>query len=1108
MTVRNIFSFLFLAITLSAQFGQNRVQYREHEWFYIQTKHFDIYFTEQGKTTAEFTAHAAEASLESILKKLDYQLGARIALIIYDSHNEFQETNTTDSYLSQGVGGFTEPFKNRVVFPFEGSYEKFEHVIHHELVHAVMRDLLYGGTVQNIIAKGITLQLPLWYHEGMAEYLASGWETNSDMFIRDAIINEYLPDINQLGGYYAYRGGQALFKYIADKYGEQKIGELLKQVQNAGNVQNGLKAGIGLTIEELNDRWKKSLKREYWPEISFRKDPDEIAKRLTDNKKVGGFYNTSPAISPQGDKIVFISDRDIFLDLYLMDINKPDDVEKIISSGRTNDFEELNVLFPALTWAPDNKRIAVSTKSGGFDRITIVDVIEGDSKELPFKFSGIESVSWSFDGSKIAFNASNESQSDIYIYDFEKDKIENLTNDIFSDMNPSWSHDGKWIIFSSDRGEFTDRYKIPEDHEMYKHDYKNIDLYTLNVETEKIYRITDWEYSGEKSAVISPDGKYMIFVSDYNGIDNLYKKEINNFENPEDLLKQPSLPLTNSLNGINQLSITEDGKKLVFTSLFNQGYNIYLLNNPFEMQPLGEKIEPTNYMKMMFAKGNAAGLFANSPNDETLADTKSDSNSTQVEIGKEDVSENNLITTKTDSLSSDSINVAVIDSTVIASDDSTAITKSDTTKTKDDEPIIFTGQLAQSDSVKSKDEYTNYIFGSKEIASDTTSQKYRDTTFIANLDEDGNFLVNKYKINFSPDLIYANAGYSTLYGLLGTTVLSFSDMLGNHRLVGVTSLQVDLKNSDYGLAYYYLPERIDFGFEGFHTARFIYINRGQGSQLFRYRNFGFVASASYPLSRFYRLEGSLSYLNVSSENLDNYNDPTEKVSYVIPSIGFVHDNTFWGYYSPIEGSRYRITFFGNPGIGSSQHSFYSTVWDFRQYYRFWFDNGFAMRFSGGISGGNNPQRFFLGGVDNWINRSFASGDIPIESTSDFAFLTPGLPLRGYDYGEKIGTKYSLLNLELRVPLIRYLVTGPLPLLFQNILGSIYFDAGTAWNYNKQLQLFTKNENGNTVTKDLLMGTGIGLRMYFIFLWKFDFAWAYNVEGFSKPRFYLSIGTDF
>ena len=63
----------------------------------------------------------------------------------------------------------------------------------------------------------------------------------------------------------------------------------------------------------------------------------------------------------------------------------------------------------------------------------------------------------------------------------------------------------------------------------------------------------------------------------------------------------------------------------------------------------------------------------------------------------------------------------------------------------------------------------------------------------------GTISVNKYKITFGPDLIYANAGYSTFYGLMGSTVLSFSDVLGEHRLVGVTGLQIDLKNSDYGL---------------------------------------------------------------------------------------------------------------------------------------------------------------------------------------------------------------------------------------------------------------------------------------------------------------------
>ncbi len=41
---------------------------------------------------------------------------------------------------------------------------------------------------------------------------------------------------------------------------------------------------------------------------------------MTNAKKDGGFYNTSAAISPNGEKIVFISDRDIFMDVYLMDV--------------------------------------------------------------------------------------------------------------------------------------------------------------------------------------------------------------------------------------------------------------------------------------------------------------------------------------------------------------------------------------------------------------------------------------------------------------------------------------------------------------------------------------------------------------------------------------------------------------------------------------------------------------------------------------------------------------------------------------------------------------------------------------------------------------------
>ena len=102
-----------------------------------------------------------------------------------------------------------------------------------------------------------------------------------------------------------------------------------------------------------------------------------------------------------------------------------------------------------------------------------------------------------------------------------------------------------------------------------------------------------------------------------------------------------------------------------------------------------------------------------------------------------------------------------------------------------------------------------------------------------------------------------------------------------------------------------------------------------------------------------------------------------------------------------------------------------------------------------------------------------------------------------------------MNYELRFPLIRYLVPGPLPVLFSNILGVAYIDAGTAWNNTSAIQLFRRNELGNVETNDLLMGTGVGTRVYFIgFLTRFDIAWAYNANRFAKPIFYFSIGADF
>ena len=329
-----ILSLCFFTGTLSAQnsvFGKNKLQYKNFEWEYIQSDHFDIYFSQDGYDIAQFTAFAAEAAYTSISKLLKYEIHERISIIAYNSHNEFQQTNVISESLEEGIGGVTELFKNRVVVPFEGNYGLFRHVIHHELVHAVLNDMFYGGTIQSLISNRAPVQLPAWLNEGFAEYASMGWETNSDMFLRDATIHNHLPPIESLEGYFAYRGGQSVWCYISDTYGEQKIAEIFGKIKALRSIELGFRSELGLSIKELSERWQKKEKTYYWPDIAKREEPSEFSfLQLTDHKKESNFYNTSPALSPQGDRIAFLSDRDDYFDIFLMSASDGTIIKKLV----------------------------------------------------------------------------------------------------------------------------------------------------------------------------------------------------------------------------------------------------------------------------------------------------------------------------------------------------------------------------------------------------------------------------------------------------------------------------------------------------------------------------------------------------------------------------------------------------------------------------------------------------------------------------------------------------------------------------------------------------------------------------------------------------------
>lgn len=1029
--MRRYFFVIILVLTLLPQlvfgqyFGKNKVQYENFHWQYIQSEHFDIYFTNGGKQVAEFAAETAEASYLQLREDLRYDLVDRITIIVHNSHNDFEQTNVDLNPSEESVGGFTEFFNNRVVVPYEGEWEKFRHVIHHELTHAVMLQMVYGAGVQSIITGMARLRMPLWLIEGLAEYESRGWDTESDMFIRDATLNEYIPPVEYLYGFMAYKGGQSVLYYLADKYGGEKIGELLGKIKVTKSFDRGLKQSIGIETKDLTEKWHMYLKREYWPDIADRKEPEEFAKKLTDHKKWNNFVNSGPALSPKGDKIAFLSDKSGYFDIYLMSAIDGKIISKLVSGQQTSNLEELHWLRAGISWSPNSKFIVFAAKSGAEDALYVVNVKKKKIvREYKFGLDGIFSPSWSPNGEDIAFMGIQNGQGDIYSYNSKTGDLTQITNDVFSDIQPQWSPDGKTIAFASDRGNFYDGNKISTNFKISSEDYSQKDIYLINVATKKIEQIT--RTSGiEGSPVFSPDGNKLAYVSDQSGIFNVYIYNLDSGIN---------YPITNVLTGIFNLSWQGDEKKLAFISFYQAGYDVYLMRNPLKIMPGDIELQETNF-----------------------------------------------------------------------------IAKHKETRGGKQRAVAFETDL-ESKSLQMTDEFSDFVFDDNFKKGEINAKDNEKSVFLDSVDyklSSGDYKVNKYKIKFSPDLIYGNAVYDQFFGLQGMTQIALSDVLGNHRINIYTNLFYDLRNSNYQFSYFYLPRKTDIGIGAFHYAYYFYIwNYGIG--WVRDRNYGANLYISHPFSKFKRVNAALTWLSIEREYINIPIIPNETRNLLIADLSLVNDTILWGYTGPENGNRYSFDVRYSPGLGANGIDFVTLKGDYRKYIKIGKEYNFVYRLSGGFSVGSQPQQFFLGGTSGWLNYKTNNG-LRVNNLEDIYFSTFELPMRGGYYYERVGDRFFLNNLEFRFPLIRYFLMGfPLPIGLQNIRGVMFTDIGGAW-YDDHFRGADATGSGTLpVLKDIFLGYGFGARMNLgMFVIRLDMGWSSDLKNYTTgPYYYFSIGPEF
>jgi Tol biopolymer transport system component len=515
----------FLAVPaapLEAQnyFGRNKVQYDDFEWSVLETPHFDLHFYEEMDGSIGDFARMSERWYERFARSFQHEFEQAKPLIVYADHPDFQQTNTLSGAISEGTGGVTESLKNRVIMPMTGSYADTDHVLGHELVHAFQYNIAQSGGAAGF--RGL-VSLPLWLVEGMAEYLSVGREDPlTAMWLRDAVRRDDFPTIRQLTTdtrFFPYRFGQALWAYVGGTYGDDAIYSVFRRSLQVG-FQPAITQVLGVDADTLSAQWRRQVQEVYGPLIEGRDDPADIGGTLLLSEDNAGGQNIAPSLSPDGTRLAFISEKDLFsFDLFLADARTGEVIRKLTSSTQDPHADAIRFIDAAGTWSPDGEQFAYVTFAKGDNEINVIRSRDGGLVER-IQLDGIgaiNNIDWSPDGRHIVFTGLVGGISDLYVFDMETEQLRQLTDDLHADMHPAWSPDGATIAFATDRGPSTDFESLV---------FSRFQIATIDVASGRVQVLDLLGEARHSNPRFSPDGNRILFLSDADGFSDVYATDL------------------------------------------------------------------------------------------------------------------------------------------------------------------------------------------------------------------------------------------------------------------------------------------------------------------------------------------------------------------------------------------------------------------------------------------------------------------------------------------------------------------------------------------------------------------------------------------------------
>lgn len=1062
-------------------FGRSRVSYSDFFWTYYRFEDFDTYFYLNGEHLAAYTAWMAKKEIPRIAAMLETSLQEKLQFVIFNRLTDVRQSNIglqNETQYNYNTGGITHIVGKRIFLYFEGDYNHFERQLRAGIARVLIEQALYGGSIGSQITASANQRLPEWFLSGLVSYIAEPWSIETDNIVRNAFLTNRYRKFNHLEGQDAMYAGHSIWKYIADKYGESVLSNLVYMTRLGRSIDNSLIYILGISFKTLLKEWEEHYKTMYDPLAGDL--PPAMQTIKVKSRKDEAFQHIR--LNPDGRHAAYVANHLGRYRVILHDLTN--NKKKVLLRGGYRLEEVVDFSHPLIAWHPTGELLAVIAEDKGLVNLYFFNISNKEkSSQFLFNFDKVLDFSYSTDGLHFVFAGVQKGKTNIYRYHIPSNSFEQITDGIFDDHAPVMIDNSTRILFGSNRPADSLQLRTKLDLQSAAQ-LQSLFAYDYSGKAKNLRRVIFDPLSNQTQPREYAKG-YFAYLSDESGIRNRYVGRFDSVIAYVDTITHyryfvESIPVTNYPGNITSFDINQRSGRIGEIVLHKNKYSLRI-----------EPIRPTS--DLIPVTPELTPFISRRMGSQSLVVGK-DGTVTMQEAPRQKRFRNVM---------TDEIDKAVADS---------PIRELQITQFSDTVPP-GTPRRLEIDQAKEEDKF----IVPKRL-------NYNVEYFIDKM-------VNQVDFSYLAATYQPfTGGRSPLFlspGLNAFLSVTLTDLLEDYRITGGVRLNSNFVNNEYVLSFSNLKKRLNKEFVFYRQS----IDEYRESPVIRNRYFivrhrihEFHYIMTWPFTRVLSLRGSLIYkhdkaVHLATDQLSLQQDDlirnwgglkTELIYDDSRSLG---TNLFFGTRAKLFGEYYQ-------GITEDPNNMVVLGLDVRHYLPIHRNFIWANRFAASTSFGNNILIYYLGGVDNWIAPRFDQ-EMQIDYSKPYAYQTIATNMRGFRQNIRNGNSFFVLNSELRLPVFRYFLNRPIRSQFINDFQIVGFsDAGTAWTGLHPLSpdnhLFRKYFQQGPISgwiemqkEPIVAGLGAGARTtilgYFV---RADVAWGFEDMKLNKPIFYLSFGTDF